>query len=155
MPILFEETESVFQKDPYQAALAEAKRIAEEKGIEMTVESLEPVHLGLSSYKLPVGDTYVALRDNVQVYPYGIFSIDPNFTALGWWNGAKTEYIVDWLTKFVYYTQEKSATMPIQPVFKSDFTFTVETETPAPTVDAWISAYVVLPATSKGQSIRR
>jgi len=155
MPLLYEETESIFAQDKYKEAVAEAARIAEEKGIQMTVESLEPVHLGLSEYKLPVGDNYVALRENIVVYPYGVFSNDPNFVEIEWWAGAKTEMLFSWLTKFVYHTIEKSATMPIQPTFKGDFTFTVETETPATTVDAWILAYVVLPATAKGQSIKR
>lgn len=155
MPLLYEETESVFAQDPYKEAVAEAARIAEEKGIQMTVASLEPVHLGLSTYKLPVGETFVALRDNIVVYPYGIWSNDPNFTDLEWWGGAKVEEMYSWFTKNVYYTQEKSAYMTPQPVFKESFTFTVGTETPAATVDAWILAYVVLPATSKGQSIKR
>jgi hypothetical protein len=159
MPILYEGTEIIFASqqafDRYQDAVAEAKRIGEEKGIQMTVVALAPVHFGWTKYRLPVGDTFINLKENVVFYPVGIFSNDPNFVALGWWEGAKTEYLYDWLTKFVYYTEEKEATMTPQPVFKTAFTFTVETEEPATDVDAWIIGYVVLPTTMKGMSIKR
>ncbi len=173
MPLLYESTEILFKKDvisaelailkyqikhafdKYQEALAEAAKIGEEKGIQMTVESLKPVHFGWTEYKMPVGDTYISLKDSVRFYPEGIFSTDSNFASLKWYEGARTEYLYDWFTKFVYYKEEKSATMFPQTVFKGSFTFSVEVEEPAADVDAWIIGYVVLPATMKEQSIRR
>jgi len=159
MPLLYEDTQVIFDQKQtfatYQDAVEEARKIGEEKGIQMTVEALAPVHFGWTKYKLPVGDTFINLKENVRVYPTGIFSNDPNFVAVKWYEGAMVTYLYDWLTKFVYYKEEKEATMFPQPIFKTSFTFTVETEEPATEVDAWITGYVVLPATMKKQSIRR
>jgi len=176
-PILYESTDLLFKKpalapedlfqklysfalkfapDVYKDAVAEAARIAEQKGIDMTVEGLKPVHLGWSDYKLPVGETFVNLKENVVVYPVGIFSTDPDFDSMSWWNGAKTEYLFDWFTKPVAATLEKQMIMTPQPVFKEGaFTFSVHSEVPKPKVDAWIIAYVVLPRTMKEQKITR
>lgn len=122
----------------------------------MVVESLEPAHLGWSGYRLPVGDTSINLKDNITVYPTGIFSTDPDFDSMSWWEGARTEYLYDWFTKPVAATLEKTMTMFPQPVFKAgSFTFEVHSSTPKAFVDAWLIAYVVLPRTSKGMSIKR
>jgi len=171
MPLLYESTEILFDRKffeiysfarryapaTYEDAVAEAKRIAETKGIRMVVEGFKPVHLGWTEYKLPVGETFVALKENVAFYPVGIFSNDPDFDSVKWWEGAKTEYLYDWFTKFVYQKEEKQAVMFPQPVFKGgeSFTFEVTSEVPKAKVDAWISAYVVLPATMKETKITR
>jgi len=141
----------------YEDAVAEAARIAKEKGIRMAVEGFKPVHLGWSDYKLPVGETSVTLKENVAFYPNGIFSNDPDFDTIKWWSGAKTEYAYDWFTKWVYYKEEKQGTMFPQPVFKGgeSFTFLVHSEVPKAKVDAWILGYVVLPATMKEMKITR
>lgn len=156
MPLLYEETETIFAPDTYKEAVAEAARIGQEKGIQMVVEALEPAHLGWSAYRLPVGDTFVNLKDNIIVYPTGIFSTDPDFDSMAWWEGAKTEYLYDWFTKPVAATLEKTMTMFPQPVFKAgSFAFEVNSSVPKAFVDAWITGYVVLPKTSKGMSIKR
>jgi len=139
----------------YSDALAEAEKIEKEKGIPMTVEALKPVHFKFTEYKLPVGDTFISLKENVRFYPVGIFSTDEDFAALKWYEGAKVEYLYDWFTKFVAVTKEKSATMTPQPVFKTSFTFTVVSETPKAKVDAWIIGYVVLPETMREMPVCR
>jgi hypothetical protein len=139
----------------YEDALAEAAKIAKEKGIPMTVEALKPVHFGWTEYKLPVGDTILRLRENVRFYPVGIFSTDEDFTELEWWNGAKIEYIATWPTYHVPFTKEKSATMTPQPRFANTFTITVTSRTPKPKVDAWIAGYVVLPQTMREMKVTR
>jgi len=146
-----------YAPDVYQDAVAEAKRIAEAKGIEMTVEGFKPVHLGWTEFKLPVGETYVALKENVAFYPVGVFSNDADFDSVKWWSGAKTEYLYDWFTKWIFYKEEKQGIMTPQPVFKSgeSFTFEVHSEVPKAKVDAWILGYVVLPTTMKEQKITR
>jgi len=172
MPILFEDTDLIFRgedeffqslysftrkfaPDAYQAAVAEAARIAKEKNIRMTVEGFKPVHFGWSEYKLPVGETYIHLKENTAFYPVGIFSNDPDFDSMSWWSGAKTEYLYDWFTKWVYQTKEKQGIMTPQPVFKGgeSFTFSVHSEVPKAKVDAWILGYVVLPETMKETKI--
>jgi len=170
-PILYEGTDLIFDRQfyemytftrrfapgTYQDAVAEAKRIGEAKGIQMTVEGFKPVHLGWTEYKLPVGETYGILKENVAFYPVGIFSNDPDFDTIKWWSGAKTEYEYDWFTKWVYYKEEKQGIMSPQPVFKGGeaFTFEVHSEVPKAKVDAWILGYVVIPATMKEQKITR
>jgi len=170
-PLLYESTDLIFDQialqlysfarkyapGPYEDAVAEAKRISEAKGIHMTVEGFKPVHLGWTEYKMPVGETYVALKENVAFYPVGIFSTDPDFASMSWWLGAKTEYLYDWFTKPVAATLEKQMVMFPQPVFKSgeSFTFGVNSEVAKPKVDAWIIGYVVLPTTMKEMKITR
>jgi len=170
-PLLYESTELIFDRfflklysfartyapGAYEDAVAEAKRISEAKGIHMTVEGFKPVHLGWTEYKLPVAETYAALKENVAFYPVGIFSNDPDFDYMSWWSGAKTEYLYDWFTKWVYQKEEKQAIMTPQPVFKGgeSFTFLVHSEVPKEKVDAWILGYVVLPTTMKETKITR
>lgn len=166
MPILYESTEMLFRKPESlreeinalmqslgasEDAWAEAKIIEEEKRIPMTVESLKPIHFGWSNYTLPDGDTVRTLKGNTAFYPIGIYSTDANFTTLKWYRGAKTQYLFDWLTAFIYLREEKNQACYPQPVFKGNetFTFTVE-HGPA---SAWIIAYVVLPETMLEQSI--
>lgn len=139
----------------YQDALAEAARIEKETGIPMTVESLKPVHFGWTQYKLPVGSTFISLKDNVRFYPVGVFSTDTDFTTLKWWRGARVEYLFDWPVYWVAEKKEKQATMTPQPVFKTSFTFEVVSATPKAKVDAWILGYVVLPETLREMKVTR
>jgi len=141
--------------DRYQEALAEAKKIEEETGVPMIVEAFKPVHFGWSTYKLPVGSTFISLKDKVRFYPVGIFSTDKNFTTLKWWEGAKTNYIADWPVYYVPDLLEKQATMTPQPIFKTSFTFEVVSTGAAPDVDAWIIGWVVLPRTMREMKVTR
>jgi len=141
--------------DRYQDALAEAAKIEKETGIPMTVEGFKPIHFGWTEYKLPVGTTFIMLKDKVRFYPVGIFSTDKNFTTIKWWEGAKTEYLFDWLTFFVPDKKEKSATMTPQPIFKTSFAFEVISDVAKAKVDAWILAYVVLPSTMREMKVIR
>lgn len=139
----------------YADAVAEAARIEKETGIPMTVEALKPVHFGWSTYKLPVGDTLISLRSNVRFYPVGIFSTDEDFTELGWWRGAKVEYVATWPVYYVPLTKEKSATMTPQPKFAESFTMSVTSKTAKAKVDAWIIGYVVLPSTARETKVTK
>ena len=168
-PLLYEATDLIFDRKflrlltfartyapgVYEDAVAEAARIAEAKGIRMVVEGLKPVHLGWTAYRLPVGDTFVSLKDNVRVYFTGVFSNDADFDSVKWYEGARVTYLYDWFTKFVYRKEEKQAVMFPQPVFKGAFSFTVTSEVVKPYVDAWLLAFVVLPATMKEMRITR
>ena len=168
-PLLYESTDLIFDSKylrfysfarrhafgAYEDAVAEAARIAEEKGIRMVVEGLKPVHLGWAAYRLPVGDTIVSLKESVRVYPVGIFGNDPDFSSIKWYEGAKLTYLFDWFTLPVYRKEEKQQAMFPQPVFKTSFAFTVTSEVEKTYVDAWILGYVVLPATMKETRITR
>ena len=171
MPLLYEDTDLIFKGEEeaffqhlysfarkfapgrYEDAVAEAARIAKEKGIRMTVEGLKPVHFGWTQYRLPTGDTYIHLKENVRVYLVGLFSNDPDLDVIKFYEGAKITYLYDWFAKFVYQTKEKQAIMTPQPVFKNAFTFTVHTEVPKASADAWFLGYVVLPETMKEMKI--
>lgn len=177
MPILYESTELLFNRDlrrlryeniaymlnhaygAYENAQAEANRIEEASRIPMTVESLKPVHFGWSQYGvIPVGDFICTLKENTAFYPVGVYSDDANFAVVKWYRGAKTRYLYDWMTKFVHLLEEKSQTMTPQPVFKGSqtFTFTIVSDDPGRIqLHAWIIAYVVLPETMLEQSICR
>jgi len=139
----------------YEDALAEAARIEKEKNIPMTVEAFKPIHFGWGEYKLPVGTTFIMLQDNVRFYPVGIFSTDKDFTTIKWWEGAKVNYLFDWITFFVPDTKEKSATMTPQPTFKTSFSFEVVSTVAKAKVDAWILGYVVLPETMREMKVTR
>jgi len=141
--------------DKYQEAKAEAERIQKEKAIPMIVEGIKPVHLKMSEFKLPVGDTIGTLKSNTAFYPVGIFSTDASFDAMKWYRGAKTEYLFDWFCKYVASLLEKQAIMVPQPVFKGNetFTFTVVCSEAKTKVDAWLLGYVVLPETMAEQAV--
>jgi len=139
----------------YGEAVAEAARLEKELGIPMTVEALKPVHFGWSEYKLPVGDTFISLRSNVRFYPVGIFSTDEDFTELGWWRGARVEYMATWPVYYVALTKEKSATMTPQPRFAESFTMSIISRVAKSKVDAWIVGYVVLPSTARETRITK
>lgn len=139
----------------YEDALAEAERIQKQTGVEMTVEAFLPVHFGWASYMLPVGDTIISLKEKCSFYPIGVWSNDPDFVSVEWWEGAKTSYLATWPTKFVYYKKEKEAVMSPQPIFKETFAFTIESSTAKAYVDAWIIAWVVLPTTMREMKITR
>lgn len=129
----------------YEDTLAEAASIEKKTGVKMTVEAFKPIHFGWSSYLLPVGSHIINLKDKCRFYPVGVWSNDPDFVSIDWWEGAKISFLYSWLTKFVYYKEEKEASMWPQPVFRGTFTFTVNSEAAKPSVDAWIVAWVVLP----------
>jgi hypothetical protein len=144
----------------YAAARAEADAIGTQKRIYMRVEFLKPVHLNLSDYKLPTGDTTITLEDNCAFFPYGILTWDMSFDYMKWWEGKKTVYIGDWFTLPVYYYEEK------QGAYKGNlkhyefragetFTFNVSSTTsPTPsTVNAWLLAFAVLPRTKAEEKI--
>ncbi len=179
MPILYESTDIIFRAPTvlapqnlqtlnnmymlkhslatYQDALAEAQRIEAAERIPMTVESLKPVHLGWPRYGvIPVGDCMTTLRNNTAFMPVGVWSIDEDFSAVKWYSGAKTRYLFDWLTAFVYMREEKQQVMMPQPVFKGAETFTMTIVSSDPgrvNLHAWIIAYVVLPETMVEQPI--
>ena len=139
----------------YNAARAEAARVAAKEQIAMKVEFFKPVHFGWGSeYKLPTGDTQKTLKSNCAFFPAGVINWDTCFDYIKWYEGAKVRYIGDWYVFPVYYFREK------QGAYKGNlkhyefrgnetFTFTVHSCTsPTPSkVNAWLIAFVVLPAT--------
>jgi hypothetical protein len=138
----------------YIAARTEADAIGRAKRIKMRVEFLKPVHLNLTDYTLPVGDTEITMADDCALFPYGILNLDSSFDYMKWWTGAKVQYIGDWFVLPVYYFLEK------QGAYKGNlstyefragetFTFNVHSTTsPTPAkVNAWLLAFAVLPAT--------
>jgi len=146
----------------YAAARAEAAKIAATKGIRMAVEPFKPVHFGWTSYALPTGDTQKTLLTNCAWFPYGILNLDSSFDYIKWYEGAKTEYIGDWFTLPVYYYEEKQGAYKgnlDHYNFRGDetFTFTVHSitwgTTPDHEVNAWLLAFVALPATLKESKI--
>jgi len=146
----------------YADARAEAAKIAATKGIRMAVEPFKPVHFGAAwvarGYKLPTGDTQKTLLSNCAWFPYGILNLDTDFDYMKWYEGAKTEYIGDWFTLPIAYLEEKQGAYKgniDHYNFRGDetFTFTVHSVTygssPDHEVNAWILAFVALPATLK------
>jgi len=131
----------------YEDAVAEAQKIEKRTGVRMTVEALKPVHFGFSDYTLPVGDTVISLKNNVVFYPVGLFSTDLDFSDLVWYSGAKIQYIGTWPAYLVPLTKERSMDMRPQPIFRTTFTFRVNSKVVKSRVDAWIIGYVVLPRT--------
>jgi len=146
----------------YADARAEAAKIAATKGIRMAVEPFKPVHFGpawlVRGYRLPTGDTQKTLLTNCAWFPYGILNLDTDFDYIKWYEGAKTEYIGDWFTLPLAYLLEKQGAYKgnlDHYNFRGDetFTFTVHSVTygtsPDHEVNAWILAFVALPATLK------
>ena len=144
----------------YALARSEAEALGASKRIKMRVEFLKPVHLNISDYTLPTGDTKITLEDNCALFPYGILTWDSSFDYMKWWTGNKVSYIADWFTLPVYYYQEK------QGAYKGNLrafefragetlTFNVHSTTsPTPsTVNAWLLAFAVLPATKAEEKI--
>jgi len=146
----------------YEDTRAEAAKIAAAKGIRMAVEFFKPVHFGPAwvarGYVLPTGDTQKTLLSNVALFPYGILNLDEHFDYMKWYEGAKTDYIGDWFTLPVRYYEERQGAYKGNVDhynFRGDetFTFTVHHVTYGSesgyTVDAWLLAFVALPATLK------
>jgi len=138
----------------YVVARSEADAIGKAKRIKMRVEFLKPVHLNLTDYKLPTGDNTLRLEDNCALFPYGIITWDDSFDYMKWWTGAKVTYIGDWFVLPVYYFQEKQGAYKgnlSAYEFRSNETFVFNvhsTTSPTPaTVNAWLLAFAVLPAT--------
>lgn len=136
----------------YEKARAEASRIAASKGITMRVEMLKPVHLNLTEYKLPVGDKTYTLKENRAIFPVGILNLDTSFDYMKWWKGAKVAFLAEWFTLPVAYFQEKQGAYKGNldlVTFRGSETFTFSchsTTEGATTVNAWLLAFVVLPA---------
>lgn len=144
----------------YAAARAEAAAIAATKRIHMRVEFLKPVHIELTDYQLPTGNTTLTLEDNVAFFPYGILNKDECFDYMKWWEGAGVLYIGDWFTLPVYSYEEKQGAYKgnlKHYEFRAGETvrFYVHcTTTPMPSeVDAWILAFTVLPRTMSESKI--
>lgn len=146
----------------YSDARSEAAKIAATKGIRMAVEPFKPVHFGAAwvarGYRLPVGDTQKTLLSNCAWFPWGILNLDTNFDYMKWYEGAKTEFIGDWFTLPVNYYEERQGAYKgnlDHYNFRGDetFTFTVHSvaagTSPGYEVNAWILAFVALPATLK------
>jgi len=144
----------------YSDARGEAAKIATGKNIRMAVEPFKPVHFGWTSYKLPIGDTQKTLLTNCAFFPYGILNLDTNFDYMKWYEGAKTDYVGDWFTLPVAYFDEHQGAYKgnlDHYNFRGDETFTFSvhhvtqgwTASPETEVDAWLLAFVALPATLK------
>jgi hypothetical protein len=138
----------------YAVARAEADATGRAKRIKMRVEFLKPVHLNLTSYVLPTGDSTFRLEDNCALFPYGIITWDSSFDYMKWWTGAKVTYIGDWFVLPVYYFQERQGAYKgnlSAYEFRANETFVFNvhsTTSPTPsTVNAWLLAFAVLPAT--------
>ncbi len=139
----------------YEDAIAEAAKIEEEQRIRMSVVGFQPVHFGWPTYEMPVGEHCVTLKSNVVFYPVGMFSTDVDFVSMKWYEGCFIRYLSDWFTKFVALKEEKTAAMYPQPIFKDTFSFEIvsEADPVKPHVNAWLSAWVVLPRTMETMSI--
>ena len=157
----------------YVEARGEAAKIAATKGIRMTLETFKPVHFGTlwaaAGYKLPIGDALKTLLSNVAFFPYGVLNIAEEsgaavFDYMKWYEGNKTDYIGDWFVLPVYYYQEQQGVYKGNLAhynFRGDETFTFSvhhvtqgfTASPETEVDAWLLAFVVLPATLKESSV--
>jgi len=142
-------------RERYTAARAEASRIKSKTNVDMRVEILKPVHLGLTEYRLPVGTKTYTLKDNTAIFPFGIINRDEGFDYMKWWSGAQLKYIADWFVAPVYlmsqYKQGVYGGNLKAYEFRGAETFTFQvhtTTTPTPSeVDAWLLAFVVLPET--------
>jgi len=148
----------------YADARAEAAKIAASKGIRMAVEPFKPVHFNWTAYRLPIGDTQKTLLTNCAWFPYGMLQLDEEFDYMKWYEGAKTEYIGDWFVLPVAYYQEKQGAYKgnlDHYNFRGDETFTFSvhhvtqgfTASPDTEVNAWLLAFVALPATLKESRI--
>jgi len=147
----------------YNDAREEATKIANSKSIRMAVEFFKPVHFGAAwvtrGYKLPTGDTQKTLLSNVAFFPYGILNLlDASNVCcmdyMKWWLGAKTDYVGDWFTLPVCYFDEKQGAYKGNLAhynFRGDetFTFNVHSQCTPEEVDAWLLAFIALPATLK------
>ena len=152
----------------YNEARAEAMRIRTQKNIEMRVEFFKPVHFNwtgapiLGRYRLPTGTTQITLQENTAFFPAGLLNLDNCFDCMKWWSGAGTTYIADWWTLPIFYFRDH------QGAYKGNlkgyefrgnetFRFLVHcTDSPDPgTVNAWLIAFVVLPATMSETRIDR
>ena len=150
----------------YNAARGEAASLAAKKSIEMRVEFFKPVHFGwtiapvLGRYMLPTGTTTVTLKENTAFFPAGLLNLDSCFDYMKWWEGAGTKYLSDWFTLPVFYYRDH------QGAYKGNlkgyefrgaetFRFQVHcTSSPDPgIVNAWIYAFIVLPATMSETTI--
>jgi len=144
----------------YAAAREEAAAIANAKKIRMKVEFFKPVHFGTAwearGYKLPVGDTTKTLLTNVALFPYGIINLTSDFDYMKWYEGNKVNYIGDWFVLPVYYYEEKQGAYKGNLEhynFRGDETFTITVHSisygtsTGYEVNAWLLAFVALPAT--------
>lgn len=134
----------------YADARAEAARVAASKRISMKVEFLKPVHLNLTTYKLPGNaDTEYTLKSNVGIFPFGILNNDPVFDYMKWYEGAKTRYIGDWFVRPIYFFEEREGAYAGRNdayYFRGDQTFTFYAHGSA-SLDAWLLAFAVMPVT--------
>ena len=150
----------------YNAARAEASRVAARQGISMKVEFFKPVHFNwlgapvLGRYRLPTGVTQKTLESNAAFFPVGLINNDSCFDYIKWWEGAQTRYIGDWWVTPIFYFQEHQGAYKgnvKRYEFRAGETFSFEvhcTTSPEPTtVDAWLVAYCVLPTTQSETQI--
>lgn len=141
-------------QDRYNAAKAEAAKLSEGKTT-VKIEYLKPVHLNLSSYALPTGDTTDRLEDTCALFPAGILNPDANFDYMKWWRGTKTEYVADWFVLPIYYMAEYKQGAYAGNLKKYEFregeTFTFNCHNIGgagyATVSGWLIAFVCFPET--------
>jgi len=136
----------------YADARAEATAIADAKKIRMKVEFFKPVHFSWTAYRLPAGDTLRTLLSNCSLFPYGILNLTSDFDFMKWYEGNKVNYIGDWFVLPVAYYEEKQGAYKgnlDHYNFRGDETlnFYVHSISGAYDVNAWLLAFVALPAT--------
>ena len=155
----------------YAEAMGEAAKIANSKGIRMTVEPFKPVHFGANylarGYALPIGKSGpISLLTNVAFFPYGILNIaededgNADFDYMKWYEGNETDFIGDWFVLPIYYYREQQGVYKGNLAhynFRGDETFVFKvhsvdqgfTASPETELAGWILAFVALPATLK------
>lgn len=150
--------------EAYANAKAEAMRIFTIRGIQTKIELLRPVHLaytatGATIFTLPgsTNSTYT-LKSNVGLFPWGVINQDPTWFSLKWYEGNATKYIGDWYVRPVYFFEEKEGAWggQLEPYnFRGDqtFTFNALSNTGATTIEGWLLAFVIEPATSEETKI--
>lgn len=137
----------------YAMAKEEALRIFRNKNIQTKIELLKPVHLNRTLYNLPGStNTDYTLKSNVAIFPWGIFNLDPTWTALKWYEGAGTKYIGDWFVQPVYFFDEKEGAYAGNLdayAFRGDETFRINavSKTTSTTIEGWLLAFAVMPTT--------
>lgn len=142
------------------AAVNEAQRLSAEKKLKYVVERLKPVHLGLTTYKLPANvEKGWRLKDVCALFVAGVFNNADTFDYITWWEGKKATYIGEWFVRDIYYFKERQGVYAGNLEYyqfppNASFTFYAhDTTVTATETDGWLIAFVVVPETERNAAI--